>query len=231
MAKDPAFLFYPGDWLGGTMSFTRSHKGAYMDLLMAQFNQGHMALQDIQIVLGTDYESMWESKLKAKFKLDEKGLFYNEKLEDEIIKRKKFTQSRRDNLESKTSHKETHTASRMENENENINESNNIIKEKTFFEKARVLYPGTKRGLETEFENFKKKHKDWKQVVLILEEKIQAQIRVRDYRKGLNEFVPEWKNFSTWINQRCWEEEIQAVEAKTENKPLQLQPGNFLKSK
>ncbi|MHA2039809.1 MAG: hypothetical protein ACW98X_25615, partial [Promethearchaeota archaeon] len=45
MAKDPAFLFYPGDWLGGTMLFSRAHKGAYMDLLMAQFNNGHMELQ------------------------------------------------------------------------------------------------------------------------------------------------------------------------------------------
>ena len=44
MSKDPAFLFYPGDWLGGTMLMTRHHKGAYMDLLMAQYNNGHMTL-------------------------------------------------------------------------------------------------------------------------------------------------------------------------------------------
>ena len=27
MAKDPAFLFYPGDWLGGTMGMTLEEKG------------------------------------------------------------------------------------------------------------------------------------------------------------------------------------------------------------
>ena len=42
MAKDPAFLFYPNDWLGGTMGMTFEEKGAYMELLMMQFNRGHM---------------------------------------------------------------------------------------------------------------------------------------------------------------------------------------------
>ena len=64
MAKDPAFLFYPGDWLGGTMTFNREQKGAYMDLLMVQFNSGHMCLDDIKAVLGPDFDTMWERKLK-----------------------------------------------------------------------------------------------------------------------------------------------------------------------
>lgn len=99
MAKDPAFLFFPGDWLGGTMTFTRHHKGAYMDLLMAQFNDGHMALQDIKTILGEkDFSELWETKLKKKFKTDKNGLFYNEKLENEIFKRRKYTQSRKKNL-------------------------------------------------------------------------------------------------------------------------------------
>lgn len=129
MAKDPAFLFYPGDWLGGTMTFSRSHKGAYMDLLMVQFNNGHMSLQDIETVLGVDFQTMWESKLKAKFLQDEKGLFFNQKLENEVNKRKNFTDSRKKNLTNKLnhteSHKETHTESRMEDENENVNKKEN----------------------------------------------------------------------------------------------------------
>lgn len=129
MAKDPAFLFFPGDWLGGTMSFTRSHKGAYMDLLMCQFNQGHMALHDIKVVLGEiDFSGMWDTKLKAKFRADKDGLFYNEKLENEILKRKKYTESRRKNLKKDDSdmspHTELHTPphmmEHMENGDENI---------------------------------------------------------------------------------------------------------------
>ena len=40
--KDPAFLFYPNDWIGGTMGMTFEEKGAYMELLILQFNRGHM---------------------------------------------------------------------------------------------------------------------------------------------------------------------------------------------
>jgi LPS O-antigen subunit length determinant protein (WzzB/FepE family) len=139
MAKDPAFLFYPGDWLGGTMTFSRAHKGAYMDLLMCQFNQGHMALQDIQIILGEkDYVDMWENKLKAKFTLDLEGKYYNEKLENETVKRKKYTDSRRKNLNNTElhmeshmdNHKVSHMDDHMENENGNINKSNNGAKTK-----------------------------------------------------------------------------------------------------
>lgn len=123
MAKDPAFLFYPGDWLGGTMTFSRSHKGAYMDLLMAQFNQGHLALEDVRVILNGDFESMWESKLKSKFKEDENGCFYNERLDIEYNKRKKFSASRRGNLGKKEvllgSHMGPHMDSHMENRDEN----------------------------------------------------------------------------------------------------------------
>ena len=42
MAKDPAFLFYPNDYIGGTMGMTFEEKGAYIELLMLQFNRGHM---------------------------------------------------------------------------------------------------------------------------------------------------------------------------------------------
>lgn len=81
------------------MTFSRYHKGAYMDLLMCQFNQGHMSVEDIKVILGEkDYESMWESKLKSKFKVDSEGKYYNQKLEDEKIKRQKFTASRHKNL-------------------------------------------------------------------------------------------------------------------------------------
>jgi len=136
MSKDPAFLFYPGDWLGGTTTFTRAHKGAYMDLLMAQFNNGHMSLQEIKIILGNDFDEMWESVLKRKFKIDDKGLYYNEKLEKEMLKRKAFTESRKKNLES---HKGSHMDNHMENENENRNIDININKEKGM-EKENIVY-------------------------------------------------------------------------------------------
>lgn len=135
MAKDPAFLFYPGDWLGGTMTFDRDHKGAYMDLLVCQFNQGHMSLKDVQTILGADFERMWESKLKSKFELDPNGLYFNKKLEYEQNKRKNFTASRRKNLgrdSHMSPHMSPHMEPHMENENENINTNTKGAKKSKF---------------------------------------------------------------------------------------------------
>lgn len=118
MGKDPAFLFYPGDWLGGTITFTRAQKGAYMDLLMAQFNQGGLSLDDIKLVLGTDFW-MWDAKLVSKFDL-ENGLYSNPRLQKEVVRRQLYTNSRKNNqLGIKKGHMTSHMTGHMENENIN----------------------------------------------------------------------------------------------------------------
>ena len=126
MAKDPAFLFYPNDWIGGTMGMTFEEKGAYMELLMTQFNRGHMTTHMIGQVVG----QVWE-KIQDKFIEDENGLWYNVRLEEEKIKRQKFTESRRNNIsgenqhtkkseknkEKEVAHIDGHMTTHMENEN------------------------------------------------------------------------------------------------------------------
>lgn len=132
MAKDPAFLFYPSDWISGTMGMTFEEKGAYLELLMAQFNQGHMTSHMVGRMVG----QLWDN-IKHKFKQDADGLWYNERLEEEKNKRKQFTDSRKNNLKGtnqhtkKIGHMVGHTTSRMENENkdENINKDNVLKKE------------------------------------------------------------------------------------------------------
>lgn len=89
MAKDPAFLFYPNDWTGGTGLLTRHLKGCYIDLLIAQFNNGHLSLEEIRTVLGTDF-SAWNT-LQKKFAQDAAGKFFNGRLEAEVNKRKEYS--------------------------------------------------------------------------------------------------------------------------------------------
>ena len=67
------------------------------------------------------------------------------------------------------------------------------------FDEARKFYPGVKRGLDTEFANFKKKHKDWKEVVPLLKPAIEKQKSLKSWQGG---YVP---HFQTWLNQRRWE--------------------------
>jgi len=99
MAKDPAFLFYPNDWIGGTMGMTFEEKGAYMELLMMQFNRGHMTTHMVGQVVG----QLWD-KVKDKFTQDEHGMWFNRRLEEEKNKRQKFTQSRRNNISGENQH-------------------------------------------------------------------------------------------------------------------------------
>jgi uncharacterized protein YdaU (DUF1376 family) len=130
MAKDPAFLFYPGDWLGGTIYLTRAQKGAYFDLLMAQFNSGPLSLEKIKVVLGSDW-SVWPA-IQDKFTVNDEGLFFNERLAAEKLNRQNYVESRSKNRAKKEniSYDNTYEGSyvlsyekHMENENKNINES------------------------------------------------------------------------------------------------------------
>lgn len=117
------------------MGMTFEEKGAYMELLMLQFNRGHMTSHMIAQTVG----QLWD-KVKDKFKQDEYGNFYNERLEHEVSKRKTYSESRRNNLSGKNQyskkkaetqntkpHMNGHMTSHMENENENVNENENRI--------------------------------------------------------------------------------------------------------
>lgn len=146
MAKDPAFLFYPNDWIGGTMGMTFEEKGAYMEVLMMQFNRGHMEGHMIGQVVG----QIWD-KIKDKFVQDAEGKWFNVRLEEEKNKRKTFTDSRKNNLTGKNQHtkKSGHKRGHMTNhmENENVNEDKSIITKviNIDFEKFWELY-GKKVG-------------------------------------------------------------------------------------
>ena len=102
------------------------------------------------------------------------------------------------------------TAGQQQDTNKNDktvkNEKNK--EEKEVFNEFRILYPGKKRGNETEFKDFTKKHKDWKEILPLLLPAIKDQIKHRENIPP-GKFVPEWKYLKTWINQRNWEEEFE----------------------
>lgn len=211
MAKDPAFLFYPGDWLGGTLLFSRSHKGAYMDLLMAQYANGHLSIDEIRGVLNGDFESMWESRLSAKFKVDDKGLYFNEKLDEVLAGRRLFTASRLSNLKGNSkkknthtgthmeTHMETHMGGHMENENENENIIFKVSKEKK--EKTTIKKNSTKVQSEKSIEiieylnelngtNFRT---DTKATVRLIDQRIGEGYSIQELKEIIEYKIAEWK--------------------------------------
>jgi len=90
MAKDPAFLFYSQDFIVGVQTMAFEDRGKYITILCQMHQQGRLDEETIRFIVGSISD-----KLRLKFKVDEKGLWYNERLEYETIKRNNFTESRR----------------------------------------------------------------------------------------------------------------------------------------
>lgn len=126
MSKDPAFLFYTGDFTTGTQFFTDEQVGKYVRLLMAQHQLGHLEEKHMIFICKSHDKDIF-----SKFIKDENGLFYNERLENEIVKRKKYSESRSKNR-AKKDFSETYD-NHMENNNENnkLNHGKQFVNFKT----------------------------------------------------------------------------------------------------
>lgn len=94
-----------------------------------------------------------------------------------------------------------------------INKDNKEEKEKELKEKFssfvnlyRQLTGKHTRGVDTEFEAFRKRHKDWKEVIPLLSDAIQKETNARNLAKSKGEFFAEPKMLETYLGKkRAWE--------------------------
>lgn len=134
MAKDPAFLFYSGDFLTGVSDLTMEERGQFITLLCLQQQKGSLSEKTISLTVGN-----CSVDVLAKFKKDELGNYFNQRLSDEIAKRAQFVDSRIVNGKKggrppkKNNHKDNSSLSKpkpkknlSENENENENKEDNL---------------------------------------------------------------------------------------------------------
>lgn len=91
MAKDPAFLFYSNDFLSGTYTMSDDQVGKYVKLLCLQHQQGFLSEKDMLNICKSYDEDVYK-----KFIVRD-GLYYNERLENEVKRRKNYSESRRNN--------------------------------------------------------------------------------------------------------------------------------------
>jgi len=133
--------------MSGTMFLSDEQTGKYIKLLCAQHLTGHLSEKDMLKICKTYDEDIWK-----KFKKDDTGKFFNERLELEIFKRKEYSKSRSDNRKG---HKETDTkkvipkkdmsktsnsyVKHMEDENE---DENGIVDEKGIEERKANFITG-----------------------------------------------------------------------------------------
>ena len=129
--KDPAFLFYSSDFLSGVQDLTMEERGQYITLLCLQHQKGHLTEKMIRLCCGNA-----TADVLAKFQHDENGLFFNQRLEIEVGKRKAHAEKQRTRAidgwkKRKNQNSDTDatasttayaTAMPLENRNENENE-------------------------------------------------------------------------------------------------------------
>ena len=134
MPKDPAFLFYSSDFMMGTALMSEMEVGQYIRILCHMHQSGHLSMEDMKNICPNI-----SPKVVAKFTIDSTGLYFHHRLEAEVIKRKNYSESRRNNrLKSKKDKTESHDQSydkhmspHMENENENTIENEIDLKKES----------------------------------------------------------------------------------------------------
>ena len=192
MAKDPAVLFYTSDFLSGTFTMDNEQVGKYIRLLCLQHQKGKLSEKDMLSICKAYDSEIWD-----KFKFDD-GLYYNDRMYNETIRRQKFSESRRNNAKSpkKESTSEAY-AKHMETETENrtitINEDINIDFEWFWNEYDKKV--GDKQKLK----------KKWNK--LTDDERQNAMNYLDLYKQS----VPDKqfrKNPETFLNNKSWNDEI-----------------------
>lgn len=93
-----------------------------------------------------------------------------------------------------------------------LNKENITLEQTNVFEEARKYYLGSKAGLQTELDNFVKKYpNEWQTILPLLLPAIAREKIDKAQKLKNNNFNQQWKNFSTWINNKCWEIEYPNV--------------------
>lgn len=198
------------------------------------YRDGFLTIDCVREILEKELQNEWEkvwNKVKNKF-TEKDGVFFNERMRAEQEKRQGYCKSRSKNGKHKKSIPEAHADHTEKKDeayatnqiNSNQIKSNNLLKKEeetpkgntsspessdslSVFEKVRYSYLGIKRGKDTEFQNFKKKTRDWKEVLPKLLPALENQIKWRDEMAAAGMFVPNWRYFRIWINQRGWEDQ------------------------
>lgn len=215
MAQElPYFRFTVQEWQNGNISLERFElQGLFISIC------GFYWLQDCSVTLALLQKKFSNAKLINE--LIELGILKHEKKYDKINidflmtqfdllseKRKLRQSAGSKGGNAKAMLKQKHSYKDKDKDN-NKDKDNSL----SIFDSFRKKYLGTKKGNDTEFKTFVK-HQDWKIVLPMLETIIENQIKEHQQKKSKGVFVPEWKNLQTWLNQRCWEQEVVIEEKK-----------------
>lgn len=211
MSKDPAVLFYTNDFLAGTITMSDEQVGKYMRLLCIQHQKGILTPKDMLNICKTYDEDVY-----CKFVKDGEGNYYNERMKNESDRRKRYSESRKANRDSKPEkpvnkrkqkskiisesydlHMETETVNETVNKRVNKNKSGEFS---IFWE----VYPRKVGKIDAEKAWIKTKDRPDIQTII---ESIEAHKRTEQWQKDGGQYIPHPARF---INRGGWFDEIEA---------------------
>ena len=197
MSKDPAVLFYTGDFLNGCTDLTFEERGQYITLLCLQHQKGHLSEKTIRLSVGSV-----SVDVLRKFIKDENSCYYNKRMDEEIGKRLQFIETRRVNGSKggrpiKANAKPNGYPNAKPNENliENENEDDNINIDFNVFWNIYNKKVGAKSKCEKKWNNLKD---ETRQKIIDTLPAFIASIRDKQFQP-----FPE-----TYLNQERWNDEI-----------------------
>jgi len=192
MAKDPAFLFYPVEFLAESFGLLEPEIGTFLLVLIEQFKYGHLSGLDLM------KKSNGNEKIINKFGEDENGLFFNKWLQTKIDERKAYSESRSRNRKGNDmlTHDNTSlhnlTKSDIEDENENKDVIKDVIKKENTWREDFNIY---KNLITSAFEELKK---DAKELQKQQEFNPKANI-LKSIEKGIHNF---WGTEAGWKHKK-----------------------------
>lgn len=92
------------------------------------------------------------------------------------------------------------------------------------FEDFRKAYPGRKRSHDTEFAAFKRKYKNWSEIVPLLMPAIQRLITYKAEAEAAGQWTANYANLSTWLYQARWEDELPEITSKQSKQQREEKP-------
>lgn len=195
MSKDPAFLFYSQDFYTGTVFMTDDQVGKYIRLLCLQHQKGHLEEKHMLNICKT-----YDKDVFSKFIRDGQGLYYNERLEKEIVRRTSYCENRRKNrLSEKTYVKHMETETETETIIDNVINYNGVVENFHLY--------CDRMGKVSKLSDQRKKH-------------ISGRYKEFDYDTIIEVIIKAGKSdFLCGINDKCWKADFDWI----------FNPTNFLK--
>lgn len=101
MAKeDFCFTYYDGDAARDKAHMNRLERGAYDDIISAQRKRGHLSIDDLKKVLGSDFDRCWDA-IEWVLKTDQEGKYFIEWVDMSIEKMRRHSEKQKEKADKR----------------------------------------------------------------------------------------------------------------------------------